>query len=154
MGLLNIGFFLDWFSWSNGKVDTSLCFNCKFCNLDKWFSNYRLQKLKMFKEGFFIVTFVFSYNDWRVKENCFKSRKECILSGINFLADVKTTHFLFIDDVIFFGLDKLKYWEDFHSILDFFVMQHVWKSMMINIAYIPIGFRQISCLKWKKTFSV
>ena len=76
----------------------------------------------------------------------FKSSKEGILSGINFLADVKTTHFLFVDDVIFFGLDKLKYWEALHAILDFFVMQHVWKSMLINLAYIPIGFRQRSCL--------
>ena len=72
---------------------------------------------------------------------------EGLFTGIKFSTDVKITHFLFVDDVIFFGLDKLKYWEALHAILDFFVMQHVWKSMMINIAYIPIGFRQISCLK-------
>ena len=76
----------------------------------------------------------------------FKSSKEGILSGINFLADVQTTHFHFVDDVIFFGLDKLKYWEALHAFLDFFVMKNVWKSMLINIAYIPIGFRKILCV--------
>ena len=50
----------------------------------------------------------------------FKARKEGILSGINFLADVKTTHFLFVDDVTFFGLDKLKNWEALHAILEIF----------------------------------
>ena len=84
----------------------------------------------------------------------FKESKEGILSGINFLADVKTTHFLFVDDVIFFRLDKLKYWEALHAILEFFLRKHVWKSMLINIAYIPIGFRQRSCLNWKKKFSL
>ena len=50
----------------------------------------------------------------------FKSHNEGLLSGIKFSDDDIITHFLFVDDVILFGLDNIEDWKIMFYLLDLF----------------------------------
>ena len=49
-----------------------------------------------------------------------KACKEGHISSIKLSKEVKITHLLFVDDVIFFGLDNIEYWKVLHGKLETF----------------------------------
>ena len=49
-----------------------------------------------------------------------KSCKEGLFTCIKFSTNVKLTYFLFVDDVIFFGLEHIEYWKVLHAIMEIF----------------------------------
>ena len=49
-----------------------------------------------------------------------KACKDGFFTGIKFAYDVKITHLLFVDDVIFFGLENIEEQKFLHALLDNF----------------------------------